>query len=112
MPIWRWTSTSRGRHHGLLTIYAFGLPWLMATLRVGLAQGLPLGVTLLLLGNAIKVALAAGLLPATWRLVRRDRRSAGPAWSAAAATHVLRDSRLRLDGGADPQSAAGDDRRA
>ena len=57
---------------GLLVIYAFGVPWLMATLHVGLAKGLALGVTPFLLGDAIKVALAAGLLPTTWRLVRRS----------------------------------------
>ena len=57
---------------GLLVIYAFGPPWLMATLHVGLAQGLALGVTPFLLGDAIKVALAAGLLPTTWRLIRRS----------------------------------------
>lgn len=56
---------------GLFVIYAFGLPWLMATLDVGLAEGLALGVTPFLLGDAIKVAVAAGLLPVTWRLVRR-----------------------------------------
>ncbi len=57
---------------GLLVIYTFGLPWLMATLNVRLAKGLALGVTPFLLGDAIKVALAAGLLPLTWRLVRRS----------------------------------------
>ncbi|MGI8683000.1 MAG: biotin transporter BioY [Mycobacteriales bacterium] len=57
---------------GLLVIYAFGLPWLMAVLHVGLAQGLALGVTPFLLGDAIKVALAAGLLPTTWRLIGRS----------------------------------------
>jgi len=53
---------------GSLVIYAFGLPWLMATLHVGLARGLALGVTPFLAGDAVKVALAAGLLPTTWRL--------------------------------------------
>lgn len=57
---------------GLLLIYAFGLPWLMATLNVGLAKGLALGVTPFLLGDAVKVALAAGLLPLSWRLTRRN----------------------------------------
>lgn len=57
---------------GLLAIYGFGLPWLMATLRVGLSRGLALGVTPFLAGDAVKVAAAAGLLPAAWRLVRRS----------------------------------------
>jgi antitoxin ParD1/3/4 len=44
----------------------------MATLHVGLAEGLALGVLPFLLGDAIKVALAAGLLPSAWRLVRHS----------------------------------------
>ena len=56
---------------GSLVIYAFGLPWLMATLHVGLSRGLALGVTPFLAGDAVKVALAAGLLPTTWRLTGR-----------------------------------------
>lgn len=55
---------------GSLLIYAFGLPWLMATLHAGLAEGLAIGVLPFLLGDAIKVAIAAGLLPSAWRLVR------------------------------------------
>jgi len=57
---------------GVLTIYAIGLPWLMVTLDVGLGRGLALGVTPFLLGDAVKVAVAAALLPTTWRLVRRS----------------------------------------
>jgi biotin transport system substrate-specific component len=57
---------------GNLVIYAFGLPWLMASIHVGLAKGLDLGVTRFLLGDALKIALAAGLLPGAWALVRRQ----------------------------------------
>jgi len=57
---------------GSLIVYAFGLPWLMATLQVGLGTGLAKGVTPFLLGDAIKVLVAAGLLPAVWALVRRS----------------------------------------
>jgi biotin transport system substrate-specific component len=57
---------------GSLIVYAFGLPWLMATLQVGLGTGLAKGVTPFLLGDAIKVLIAAGLLPAVWALVRRS----------------------------------------
>ena len=58
---------------GNLVIYAFGLPWLMASLGVGLAKGLELGVTPFLAGDALKILLAAGLLPGAWALVgRRD----------------------------------------
>jgi biotin transporter BioY len=58
---------------GNLVIYAFGLPWLMATLGVGLAKGLELGVTPFLAGDALKVLLAAGLLPGAWALTGRSR---------------------------------------
>jgi biotin transport system substrate-specific component len=59
---------------GNLVIYAFGLPWLMAAVHVGLAKGLHLGVTPFLGGDALKIALAAGLLPSAWALVGRTRR--------------------------------------
>lgn len=57
---------------GSLIIYAFGLPWLMGFLGVDLAQGLQLGVVPFLVGDLIKTAAAALLLPATWRLVNKD----------------------------------------
>ena len=59
---------------GNLVIYAFGLPFLMATLDVGLATGLELGVTPFLAGDALKILLAAGLLPGAWALVGRRER--------------------------------------
>ena len=58
---------------GNLVVYAFGLPWLMASVGVGLADGLALGVRPFLAGDALKVLLAAGLLPGTWALLGRDR---------------------------------------
>jgi biotin transport system substrate-specific component len=59
---------------GNLVVYAFGLPWLMATLDVGLAKGMELGVTPFLAGDALKILLAAGLLPGAWALVGRNQR--------------------------------------
>jgi biotin transport system substrate-specific component len=53
---------------GNLVIYALGVPWLMASLEVDLAKGLELGATPFLIGDALKIALAAGLLPAAWGL--------------------------------------------
>jgi biotin transport system substrate-specific component len=58
---------------GNLVIYAFGLPFLMATLDVGLAKRLELGVTPFLAGDALKILLAAGLLPGAWGLVGRTQ---------------------------------------
>jgi biotin transport system substrate-specific component len=56
---------------GSLIIYAFGVPVLMAVLDLDIAAAVALGVVPFLIGDAIKVALAAGLLPATWKLVDR-----------------------------------------
>jgi biotin transport system substrate-specific component len=56
---------------GSLIIYAFGLPWLIATLGVSFSKGLSLGVTPFLLGDLIKLLVAAGLLTGAWALLRR-----------------------------------------
>lgn len=53
---------------GNLAIYAVGVPWLMNVAHVDLAKALALGVVPFLVGDAIKVAVAAGLFPAAWRL--------------------------------------------
>jgi biotin transport system substrate-specific component len=52
-------------------IYLFGVPWLMAALNINLATALEKGVYPFLVGDVIKLALAAGLLPAGWWLVKR-----------------------------------------
>jgi biotin transport system substrate-specific component len=54
---------------GNLVIYAIGVTYLMASVHVSLAAALALGFTPFVLGDLVKVALAAGLLPAAWRLV-------------------------------------------
>ncbi|MGH8879996.1 MAG: biotin transporter BioY, partial [Stackebrandtia sp.] len=54
---------------GLLAIYAVGVPYLMVATGAGLAQALMLGVVPFLLGDALKIAAASALLPATWRLL-------------------------------------------
>lgn len=58
---------------GTLVIYAVGVPWLAQSIDVSLGKAFELGARPFLGGDALKVALAAGILPATWRLVgRRD----------------------------------------
>ncbi len=57
---------------GNLVIYACGVPWLMAYAHIGLGQGLALGVVPFLIGDAIKIVVATGLLPAAWKLVDRS----------------------------------------
>jgi biotin transport system substrate-specific component len=51
---------------GNAVFYLFGLPWLARF--VGAARALPMGLYPFLLGDAIKLLLAAALLPAAWRL--------------------------------------------
>jgi biotin transport system substrate-specific component len=51
---------------GEVCVYAVGVPWLAIALHVGLAKAIVLGFTPFVIGDAIKLALAAGLLPATW----------------------------------------------
>lgn len=58
---------------GNLAIYAFGVPWLMAFLEVGFVEALALGVVPFLIGDAIKIVVAAGLLPSAWKLLGSQR---------------------------------------
>ena len=60
---------------GNLVIYAFGVPWLMADLGIDLGAAIKAGATPFLIGDALKIALAAGLLPAAWWLIGSDRRN-------------------------------------
>lgn len=59
---------------GNLVVYAVGVPWLMAAASVDLGAALAMGVVPFLIGDAVKIALAAGVLPATWALVDRFRK--------------------------------------
>lgn len=58
---------------GTALMYAAGVPYLMASLHVGFGRALDLGVTPFLVGDGLKVLLAAGLLPAAWKLVGSER---------------------------------------
>lgn len=55
---------------GTAIMYAAGVPYLMASLDVSLAKAVDLGLTPFLTGDALKVLLAAALLPAAWKLTR------------------------------------------
>lgn len=50
-------------------IYLIGTAWLIAFLGIGVREGVALGVLPFLVGDAIKVAAAALLLPSAWKLV-------------------------------------------
>lgn len=55
---------------GNVVIYALGLPYLMAATGMDLSSGLAAGVTPFLIGDGIKILLAAGLLPGAWKVVQ------------------------------------------
>ena len=56
---------------GNVVIYAVGVSYLKFAIDASWATALSLGMVPFLLGDALKIALAAGLFPATWKLVNR-----------------------------------------
>ena len=60
-----------------IIIYAFGLTWLALDLHLGARATLADGLTPFLAGDAIKAAIAAGLLPLVWWKLPVGRRDAG-----------------------------------
>ncbi len=56
---------------GEVIIYAFGLTWLALDLHLSAAATMTDGFTPFVAGDAIKAAIAAGLLPVAWRLAGR-----------------------------------------
>lgn len=55
---------------GEVVIYLVGIPWLMHVLDVPLIKALELGLAPFVVGDTLKLLVAAGLLPAGWRLAR------------------------------------------
>ncbi len=55
-----------------LAIYAGGVPWLMSYGHFDFMTALDLGVKPFLIGDAVKAAAAAALLPTTWKLVNHN----------------------------------------
>ena len=62
---------------GSLIIYSFGVPWLATAKPLEIGVAIEKGVTPFLLGDAIKLALAAGVFPSAWWYVNHGR-SDGP----------------------------------
>jgi biotin transport system substrate-specific component len=58
---------------GNVVIYAVGIPWLAASVDVPVAEAFELGLYPFVIGDLLKLLLAAGLLPAAWAAVRRRR---------------------------------------
>lgn len=59
---------------GNLVIYAIGVPYLALAIGVSLPEAVGLGALPFLIGDGLKIMLAAGLLPAAWRLVEPSNR--------------------------------------
>lgn len=56
---------------GNVVIYLIGLPWLMAATSMDGATAIAKGLTPFLIGDALKLLLAAGLFPVAWWVVGR-----------------------------------------
>lgn len=59
---------------GNLVIYAAGVTWLAGAVHTSLAHAVVLGVLPFLVGDAVKIVIAMGLLPAAWKLSGRRGR--------------------------------------
>ena len=58
---------------GNLVIYALGVPWLMYTYSWGLAEGVEKGLAPFIIGDTLKILLAAAAVPAAWKLAGERR---------------------------------------
>jgi biotin transport system substrate-specific component len=56
---------------GNVVIYLFGVPWLMFVAHMDLPTGIAKGLTPFLIGDAVKLILAALAFPAAWWVVGR-----------------------------------------
>ncbi len=56
---------------GEVALYLAAIPWLMHALDLPLHRALELGLAPFVVGDTLKLLLAAGLLPVGWRLARR-----------------------------------------
>ena len=62
---------------GEIAIFAGGLPWLAAALGVSGEKALTFGLYPFVLGECLKLAVAAGVLPGAWKLIGGGPRSPG-----------------------------------
>jgi len=53
---------------GDIVLYGVGVSWLAVSLHVGAAEAIHLGLRPFLVGDAVKAAMAAALLPGAWKL--------------------------------------------
>ncbi|MCZ4509243.1 biotin transporter BioY [Streptomyces sp. ActVer] len=57
---------------GEAIIYAIGVPYLALAADMTLTQAIAAGLTPFILGDALKAALAMGVLPTAWKFVKRE----------------------------------------
>lgn len=62
---------------GNAVVYAIGVPYLAATLGIDLGAAFDIGMKNYLVGDGLKILLAAGALPVAWRLMDRLHRDRG-----------------------------------
>lgn len=60
---------------GTVVIYAAGVSWLAAALDLPLLEAFEFGLYPFVIGDLLKLMLAAGLLPAAWKLIGKGRSS-------------------------------------
>lgn len=65
-----WGSALGAMLVGEIVIFALGVPWLANALGVSALKAMELGLYPFVIGDVIKLLIAAGLLPVAWRLVR------------------------------------------
>jgi biotin transport system substrate-specific component len=59
---------------GEILIFTFGVAWLAAALHVPVTKAMELGLYPFVAGDVVKLLLAAGLMPAAWKLLGPRRR--------------------------------------
>jgi biotin transport system substrate-specific component len=59
---------------GEVIIFSFGVIWLSQAFGIAAPKALEIGLYPFIVGDLLKLAIAAGILPIAWRLVRRGRR--------------------------------------
>jgi len=69
---------------GEVCMYSVGVVWLAFDLHVGAGRAVALGLTPFLVGDGLKMVLAAALLPGAWRLAGRRDRGVGEGRQAGA----------------------------
>ena len=69
----RFSTATSAMLAGSIAIYLVGLPWLAWQLDTGLEKTLELGLYPFVIGDLLKLYLAAALLPTAWKLVGRVR---------------------------------------